>query len=194
MKLCRSLFQLRNLILPVYLNDEYLKYFSDLKLYWANSKVSVGLIDIPLSLVQEDPSTTIGYHVFGKTTTHANTGFIGTGYMNAGLIGILIYAVVIGLCCRVIDFYAQFRGTKTFATLICLPGFVTAISSSDLPTTLFSGGWGLAILFVTVFEEIKPSGRFVFLENGKGNLLLHALRRLRHRRWAGWRSARNFTD
>jgi ubiquinone/menaquinone biosynthesis C-methylase UbiE len=43
-------------------------------------------------------------------------------------------------------------------------------------------------------KKLRPGGRFVFLENGKGNLLLHALRRVRHRRWVGWRSAHYFTD
>jgi hypothetical protein len=31
--------------------------------------------------------------------------------MHAGLIGILVYAVVIGLCCRVIDEFARQRDT-----------------------------------------------------------------------------------
>jgi SAM-dependent methyltransferase len=30
---------------------------------------------------------------------------------------------------------------------------------------------------------LKPDGKIVFIENGKGNRLLHAVRRLRHRSW-----------
>jgi hypothetical protein len=144
-----ELYQQRNLILPVYINDLYLNDFSYRKLYWAYSKLSLGLIDNPLSL---DPATSVAYHWVGRTTTHANTGFVGSGYMNAGFIGILIYAVVIGLCCRVIDVFAQIHGTKSFAALICLPGFLNAVTSSDLPTVLFSGGWSLAILVTMGFD------------------------------------------
>ncbi len=144
-----DIFEQRMLILPVYVNNLYVNIFNDLKLYWADSKLSFGLIDYPLYL---DPQTTVAYYWIGKTTTHANTGFVGSGYMHAGLIGILVYAVVIGLCCRVIDEFARQRDTKSFAALICLPGFMTAVTSADLPTVLFSGGWGLTILLVAVLD------------------------------------------
>ncbi len=152
-----GIFQLRTLILPVYINNLYLYVFRDQKLYWGYSKVSLGLIDNPLSL---DPPNLVGYYLFGTTATHANTGFVGSGYMNAGLIGILIYAVAIGLCCRVIDQFAQRRGTRSFAALVCLPGFLGAVTTADLPTVLFSGGWSFAILLIAVFDpRIAMTGR-----------------------------------
>jgi hypothetical protein len=144
-----DIFEHRMLILPVYVNNLYVNIFNDLKLYWADSKLSFGLIDYPLYL---DPQTTVAYYWIGKTTTHANTGFVGSGYMHAGLIGILVYAVVIGLCCRVIDEFARQRDTKSFAAFICLPGFMNVVTSGDLPTVLFSGGWGLTILLVAVLD------------------------------------------
>ena len=144
-----ELFEQRSLIVPVYLNDIYLHIFRDEKLYFSYSKLSLGLIDYPLTL---DPSNMVGYYWVGRATMHANTGFVGSGYMNAGLIGILIYAVVIGLCCRVIDKYAQLRSSCNAAAIICLPGFLNAVTSSDLPGLLFSGGWIFAILLIAVLD------------------------------------------
>ncbi|MGH6811272.1 MAG: hypothetical protein ACREDM_02670 [Methylocella sp.] len=144
-----SLFEQRSLIVPVYLNDLYLNIFKDTKLYFSYSKISLGLIDNPLQL---DVANMVGYYWEGRATMHANTGFVGSGYMNAGLIGILIYAVVIGLCCRVIDQCAQRRSSRNAAAIICLPGFLNAVTSTDLPTLLFSGGWTLAILLVAVAD------------------------------------------
>jgi hypothetical protein len=156
-ELFASLFAQRMLILPVYVNNLYVNMFSHLKLFWSDSKLTLGMIDYPLNL---DPQTAIGYYWLGKTTTHANTGFVGSGYMHAGLIGIVLYAVVIGLCCRLIDEFARQRDTKSFAAFICLPGFLNAVTSGDLPTVLFSGGWSFTILLVAVLDpKIVVSGR-----------------------------------
>ncbi len=149
-----SLFERRTLILPVWLNDVYVEYFSDTKLYWAQSQLSLGLVEQTLS---SDPATTIGDYISG-TEMHANTGFVGSGYMNAGFVGVAIYAVVIGLCCRIIDVFAQSRDTKVLSTLICLPGFINAVTSSDLPTGLFSHGWAAAIVLVAILRpsDLRP--------------------------------------
>lgn len=40
--------------------------------------------------------------------------------------------------------------------------------------------------------RLKPGGKVVFLENGRGGRLLHALRALKHRSW--YKKARYFTD
>lgn len=164
------------LILPVFINNLYLTIFNDLKLFWSDSKLSLGLFDYPLNF---DPQTTVAYYWMRRTTTHANTGFIGSGYMNAGLLGILLYAVVIGLCCRVIDELARQRDTKSFAAIICLPGFLTAVTTSDLPTVLFSGGWSFTILLVAVFDpRFATTGR-----KRSAPLRMQAVQRASMTRW-----------
>ena len=42
-------------------------------------------------------------------------------------------------------------------------------------------------------RKLRPGGRVAFLENARGNPLLHALRRLRHRKW-DYRNAHYFTS
>jgi SAM-dependent methyltransferase len=44
-----------------------------------------------------------------------------------------------------------------------------------------------------VAAKLKPGGKAVFLENARGNFLVHALRRFRHREW-DWRQAAFFTQ
>ena len=149
-----STFQRRALILPVWLNDVYVTYFSDTKLYWAYSRLSLGLVE---QILPDEPAYTIGHYLSGREM-HANTGFIGSGYMNAGVVGVSIYAIVIGLCCRIVDVFAQIRGTKLLSTLICLPGFISAVTSSELPTVLFSHGWAAAILLVASLRLKRGRG------------------------------------
>lgn len=42
-------------------------------------------------------------------------------------------------------------------------------------------------------RKLKPGGRVAFIENAKGNAMLHGLRALRHRKW-NYRVARYFTS
>lgn len=142
-----STFERRGLILPVWVNDAYIRYFdTHEKLYWAYSRLSFGMMPQQLPF---DPPYTIGYFL-DKNGMYANTGFVGSGYMNAGAVGVFLYAILIGLCCRAIDFYAHRRGTKILSTLICLPGFTAAVTSSEVPTELVTHGWVVAILLVAV--------------------------------------------
>src|SRR5262249_34517174 len=58
-----SAFERRALILPAWLNDVYVKYFSDGKLYWAYSRLSLGLVEQTLP---DEPANTIGYYLSGR--------------------------------------------------------------------------------------------------------------------------------
>ncbi len=44
-----------------------------------------------------------------------------------------------------------------------------------------------------ISAKLRPGGQIIFIENGKGPWLLHALRRLRHRRW-NYSAAHFFTQ
>ncbi|MBC7185754.1 MAG: class I SAM-dependent methyltransferase [Calditrichaeota bacterium] len=44
-----------------------------------------------------------------------------------------------------------------------------------------------------ISSKLRPAGKAVFLENGKGSSLLHGLRRFRHRRW-NYSQANYFTE
>lgn len=144
-----STYERRGLILPAWVNDAYVRYFTDHeKLHWAYSRLSFGLVDQTLPF---DPPDTIGYYL-DEAGMYANTGFIGSGYMNAGSVGVLAYAVVIGLCCQIIDSFARRNDTKILSTLICLPGFMTAVTSAELPTALLTHGWAATIVLVGILR------------------------------------------
>mgnify|MGYP002399072008 FL=1 len=44
-----------------------------------------------------------------------------------------------------------------------------------------------------ISSKLRPNGKVVFLENGRGSPLIHSLRRLRHRRW-NYTQANYFTE
>jgi 2-polyprenyl-3-methyl-5-hydroxy-6-metoxy-1,4-benzoquinol methylase len=51
----------------------------------------------------------------------------------------------------------------------------------------------LKSFLAAVAKKLKPNGKIVFLENGKGNRLLHAMRAIRHRKW-DYKRANYFTE
>lgn len=60
-------------------------------------------------------------------------------------------------------------------------------------SVLFALGKSLEPFLNSMESKLKPGGKVVFIENGRGNFLVHAMRRIRHRDW-DYRKARFFTD
>ncbi|MGB5970515.1 MAG: hypothetical protein WBG70_19535, partial [Spirulinaceae cyanobacterium] len=90
-----SLFTRRTLMVPALLNWFYIDFFSDNPYYfWSQSALSFGLVEPPFELSSVN---LIGLEYFGREETSANTGWIGSGYANAGFIGVYLYSVLIGI-------------------------------------------------------------------------------------------------
>jgi hypothetical protein len=143
---------------PIFLNDAYINYYHDKEnLFWGYSKIGLGLVEYSDSL---DPPSRIGFALTGDASMSANTGFVGAGYANAGIGGVIFYAFIIGVCCKIIDAYAQRKEGIMIVTAICLPGFLLALTSGDLPSVLFSNGWGVSILLAAILQ-IRPQGSSV---------------------------------
>lgn len=74
----------------------------------------------------------------------ANAGSMMVGYANFGLIGVVFYAALQGVLAWVL--FILFRKEVLLIIPINII-YIFFLSSSDLLTTLLSGGWGLAVLF-----------------------------------------------
>jgi len=45
-----------------------------------------------------------------------------------------------------------------------------------------------------ISKKLKSGGKFVFIENGYGNIIIHLLRHFRHRKWDDYHTTSFFTD
>lgn len=136
-----SLFIRRILFVPSYLTFEYYEYFSDAAhVYWTNSFMS-WYADYPYS---DSPAELIG--AWTGTTGHANNSFFATGYMHAGVLGVVLYSLIVGLLLRVVDWFTYKRLPLWVGTSIVLVPLFALIRSADLPTTLLSHGLALSML------------------------------------------------
>ena len=150
-----SLLLRRVYFVPPHLNFVYYDFFSaNPHTMLAQSKLTFDLVDYPYDL---DSSHLIGYHYYNSELCGANTGWLGSGYMNFGFAGMLIYAVIIGLLFGLVDTFAKRREIGISGAILFVPLFVLFLSG-DLPTVMLTHGLLLA-MFLTWAGRLKGYNR-----------------------------------
>lgn len=143
----------RTLIAPALLNWLHIEFFSNSELYWwSYSRFTFGLFQVPYDLL---PPNMIGRAYFDNADMSANTGYIGSGYANAKLLGVLFYSVVILLLFTFVASVGRRFGRQFTASLFLLP-VITILTSSDLPTSILSHGGAVIVLIPFL---LKPTAK-----------------------------------
>ncbi len=136
----------RVFFIPTHLNYVYFDYFSfhDF-LYWSNS-ILKSIFTYPYEVA---PVFIIGDYL-GHPNMAANTGIFGSGYMHLGVVGIIIYMMILSI---VINLIQQFNKLPIwFINAIVLMPILSVFISSDLPTTLLTHGLLLAIIILYLYS------------------------------------------
>jgi len=136
----------RVFFIPTHLNYVYFDYFSfhDF-LYWSNS-ILKSIFTYPYEVA---PVFVIGDYL-GKPNMAANTGIFGSGYMHLGIVGIIIYMILLSFIINIIQ---QFNKLPIwFINAIVLMPLLTLFISSDLPTTLLTHGFLVAIIILYLYS------------------------------------------
>jgi hypothetical protein len=76
---------------------------------------------------------------------NAGTGYIGSGYMQAGYVGVIVYAFLIGTLLYVANSLAKGRIRNSFATALIFFPFWAALNDTDLPSAFLTQGIFLVI-------------------------------------------------
>ncbi|NPA71531.1 MAG: hypothetical protein GXO35_01755 [Gammaproteobacteria bacterium] len=143
-----TLFLRRALFVPALINFFYYDFFSQQGYaYWAYSKITLGLF--PYKFETSIPYV-IGEHFFPWAFIGANTGWIGSGYANAGFVGLLIYATFIGFLLTLLNAYQAIH-ERHFLVAVTLPTYQSFLLSSDLLTALFTHGTLLMLALLLLF-------------------------------------------
>lgn len=140
----------RAIFTSVLLNWFYMDWFSMSDFYyWADSKITFGLIDAPHELKSVN---LIGLNYFDDEEMSANTGFIGSAYANAGMFGVFLYAIIIGYLFA----FLNSIGNRLGHSLVIALFFIiirTILTGTDIFTSLLTHGL-LASIIISLF--IKP--------------------------------------
>lgn len=145
----KSLLIRRVIFTPAHLNFSYYEFFSKNPfVFFSDSKF------LPFHYLLSYPYDTdiahlIGREVFGYQNMAANTSWMGYGYAHAGIIGMVIYALIIGLLFKYLDFLSRYLNPN-FIVISFFPFILVLFLSSDLKTTFFTHG----LLFYLILLNI----------------------------------------
>lgn len=156
-----SLVVRRLLLVPPMLDGLYIEFFSsNVKYYWSSSKIFSWATS---SYYDYSAPFIIGYEYFLDLDTSANTGIVGSGFSNAGLVGVSLYSFILGLIVSLLNNYGKVIG-HTFVSSASAIVFFTVLSSTDLVTATLTHGLLLLIIFIAILPH-QPNQNSV----GKGS-------------------------
>lgn len=143
----------RGIILPAELTSYYLTWFLDQPyIYWAESRLTLGAFPSPYGVKIVN---LIGLEFSGRLDMAANVGWIGSGYANAGPLGVLVYATGIGLLIALLTAFAE-RFDARIIVAANAPLVVTVLYASDFVTSLLTHGILVSLL---VLSCVRPFGQ-----------------------------------
>ncbi len=136
----------RVFFLPTLLDIGYFKYFDGHPIFWSDS-ILRSFIKYPFDL---EPPYAIGLYVMGNSITHANTGIIGDGFMNLGVIGALVNILLVGVAFAILD---SLNINHRFFGISFL--VVTIFSSSYFFTAMITHG--VLLLLISAYYFLKDT-------------------------------------
>ena len=147
----------RALLVPAQLNFYFGDFFSRHEFDWFAKSFMRHFItskyDLPLPRI-------IGKEFYHSAVIHSNTGFLGAGYAQGGMVVIIIYAIIIAITINIIDSYTKVISPKIVIGITLLP-MLTAFISSDLPTTFLTGGIIVTFLLLSVLSRCKDRAKLM---------------------------------
>lgn len=143
----------RILFTPVMLDSLFVDFFSqNAHLYWSSSKFgswaneSTYVIAAPFI---------IGTKYFSNPEMSANAGVIGSGFANAGVYGVFLYSIIIGMVISVLNEYGRRAGHAVVAAVSLVTIFLV-VTTTDLATALMSHGLILLLIILSLFSGPTP--------------------------------------
>lgn len=165
--LIASMFVRRALYVIANNTFDYYEFFnSHPQVWWSNSITSI-FIDYPY---HTNPAELIGE--WRGTEAHVNNSFLATGFMHAGVTGVVLYGVLTGLLFRLFDSLAT-KGIPVWVALaILIIPCRSLLLSADLPTALLSHGIGLAIVLLLFMRRKERTPQFTTTPNPPSSVLM----------------------
>lgn len=146
-----SMFIRRVFYVPSMLAFDYFEFFSNNQfVYWSNSILS-GFLDYPY---EDGVGRVIGE--FNGSGAGANNGFISSGYAHAGILGVMIYSVVLSYFLKVVDSAVNNSDIPVWlAVCMMLVPLRSTLISSDLLTTMLTHGLLLSLIMLLLFRDSR---------------------------------------
>jgi hypothetical protein len=142
----------RTFFVPAMMNFDYFTFFSTNPFtFWADSKLTFDLISSPYD--KRIPFI-IGERVHNSIDMSANTGWLGSGFAQAGVLGVSIYTLLISAIMLFVNSLSR-KIDKSVVTAIFIPLFFAFYLSSDLITTFFTHGLFIQAIILIHVKQSK---------------------------------------
>lgn len=92
-----------------------------------------------------------GYFVPGADSA-SNMGLVPAGYAQAGIWGVMLYSVILGLVLSVLNSIVRSGAPLWFVSALTIGPLRTALADSDLFTTLLSHGLGMVVVLLWLYR------------------------------------------
>jgi hypothetical protein len=145
-----SLIVRRVLFTPAMLDTFFVEFFSEnTPYYWSASRFGSWASENPYGV---SAPFLIGIEYFSDPGTSANTGVIGSGFSNAGYLGVLFYSIAIGILIAVVNAY----GKRIGHAVVAAGSFITVyyvVTTTDLLTAILTHGLLLLLVVLGLFSR-----------------------------------------
>ena len=153
-----TLFVRRYLFVPAYANFLYWEFFTtNPYAYWSDSTVGLGIVQSPygVSTPRVIGSYFTGIDVSSRAIQfhNANTGWLGSGYGNAGVVGMLIYAVLSGVVTNYVNYLSYVTSPRVATAGVGFYFFSVFFTSTDLPAALLSYGFFSLVFIIMIWRQ-----------------------------------------
>jgi uncharacterized membrane protein len=158
----------RAVFTPAKLNYAYYEFFSDAGfVYMSNTRLSF-LTNYPWPY---PPEYMVGQYLSGGIPFPASAGFLATSYMHFGFLGMILFAIVVGLLFHLIDSLSVGVTPLRFGVSLVVVPFWLLFTNVDLTAALLTFGIGLSLFLLWLFaapscHRIYRRGQRHALEQG----------------------------
>lgn len=147
-----ALFTFRLLFLPAEIQFNYYDFFSNNPLmYFAESQI--GKLFGTLSPYNMPSANLISDVYFNKPGMSSNTAYLADAYMNLGVIGVILYSMLLGLLIKIIDSISEKADFALTMSVFIYPMFY--LTNVPLLTVILTQGLFLSIIIMLFYGNSK---------------------------------------
>jgi hypothetical protein len=156
-----SLFLRRVLYAPAKISTNYYDFFEkNSYTFYSQSKLSFGLSENPYENAEGKNVAEMMGGLYSKSDdNNMNTGYLGDGYKNAGLLGMIIHSFILGLIFVSIDSVSKGLALSISISTLLIP--VIKLINGALLTTLLTSGLLIGIFVLWFYKEQYRNSLFV---------------------------------
>lgn len=147
-----SLFIRRVFFVPAQLSFAYYELFSNIGHVYMSNSVLSSLFSYPF---EYNYTNMVSLYLLGNPDTNCNNGFLATGYMHFGYLGMWIFSIIVGLLLWIVDSLIGKRMPKWLGISVLTIPFFSLFTSADLTTALLTHGILLGLLILLIIGK-KP--------------------------------------